>query len=140
MLSDVVVCGRGLCLPPNQKPSLMPMSVQNHIGNISSHSKDSFKDTLSSFLGLSWCLPHVLKKEFNFCDNQFKGIHRCLFMTTCVLLKHYIFHYFTFFQIKRRFIINLPAFRVRVVDKDGIHELPTIKPQLSIASVPSESL
>ncbi|XP_048757802.1 proteasome subunit beta type-2-like [Ostrea edulis] len=43
-------------------------------------------------------------------------------------------------EIKRRFIINLPAFRVRVVDKDGIHELPTIKPQLSIASVPSESL
>lgn len=43
-------------------------------------------------------------------------------------------------EIKRRFIINLPAFRVRIVDKDGIHELPTIKPQVSVRSIPSESL
>ncbi|KAK3090984.1 hypothetical protein FSP39_016244 [Pinctada imbricata] len=32
-------------------------------------------------------------------------------------------------EIKRRFIINLPAFKVRVVNKDGIHELPMIKPE-----------
>ena len=43
-------------------------------------------------------------------------------------------------QIKRRFIINLPAFKVRIVDKDGIHELPTLKPQLSDRSITSGSI
>lgn len=56
--------------------------------------------------------------------------------THCTL-KCFLFH---ILQIKRRFIINLPAFRVRIVDKDGIHELPTIKPQVSVRSIPSESL
>ena len=30
------------------------------------------------------------------------------------------------FQIKQRFIVNMPTFKVRVVDKDGIRDLPDI--------------
>jgi 20S proteasome subunit beta 4 len=29
-------------------------------------------------------------------------------------------------EVQKRFLINLPAFQVKVVDKDGIHELPII--------------
>lgn len=32
-------------------------------------------------------------------------------------------------QIKKRFIVNMPAFKLRVVNKDGVQELPTLKPQ-----------
>ncbi|XP_060071050.1 proteasome subunit beta type-2-like [Ylistrum balloti] len=34
-------------------------------------------------------------------------------------------------EIRKRFIINLPAFKIRVVNKDGIQELPMLKPQLA---------
>lgn len=36
---------------------------------------------------------------------------------------------FYYFQIKNRFIVNLPTFKVRVVDKDGVHDLPDITPE-----------
>lgn len=29
-------------------------------------------------------------------------------------------------EVKRRFIVNLPKFRVRVINKDGLKELPVI--------------
>ncbi|KAJ8306595.1 hypothetical protein KUTeg_017140 [Tegillarca granosa] len=32
-------------------------------------------------------------------------------------------------EIATRFIVNLPAFKVRLINKDGIQDLPTIKPQ-----------
>ncbi|KAL5015808.1 hypothetical protein ScPMuIL_005397 [Solemya velum] len=32
-------------------------------------------------------------------------------------------------EIKNRFIINLPSFKVRVIDKDGIQDLPDITPE-----------
>lgn len=32
-------------------------------------------------------------------------------------------------EVQRRFIINMPAFQVRIVDKDGVHDLPIISPK-----------
>lgn len=68
---------------------------------------------------------------------QHVQIKICVYHTDTLYVICFLFH---ILQIKRRFIINLPAFRVRIVDKDGIHELPTIKPQVSVRSIPSESL
>ena len=31
-----------------------------------------------------------------------------------------------YFQIRQRFIVNMPTFKVRCVDKDGIRDLPNI--------------
>ncbi|XP_013405017.1 proteasome subunit beta type-2 [Lingula anatina] len=34
-------------------------------------------------------------------------------------------------EINKRFLVNLPAFKVRVINKDGIQDLPDVKPVLS---------
>ena len=44
-------------------------------------------------------------------------------------IKNYIYLENLFFiQIEKRFIINLGSFKVKIVDKDGVHALPDIKP------------
>ena len=40
---------------------------------------------------------------------------------------------FVQFQVQKRFIISLPSFTVRIIDKDGIHEEPTYSPPGNIA-------
>lgn len=37
-----------------------------------------------------------------------------------------VFNCLFYFQIKQRFIVNMPTFKVRVIDKDGIRDLPDI--------------
>lgn len=32
-------------------------------------------------------------------------------------------------QIQLRFIVNLPAYTIRVINKDGVKDLPTLKPK-----------
>ncbi|XP_033123686.1 proteasome subunit beta type-2-like [Anneissia japonica] len=34
-------------------------------------------------------------------------------------------------EVQKRFIVNLPSFQVRIIDKDGIHDLPTMPLQSS---------
>lgn len=34
-------------------------------------------------------------------------------------------------QIEKRFIVNLGSFKVKIVDKDGIHQMEDIKPDRS---------
>ena len=42
----------------------------------------------------------------------------------------FLFTIFMFIlQVQRRFIINMPAFQVRIVDKDGVHDLPNMAPK-----------
>ncbi|PIK46879.1 putative proteasome subunit beta type-2 [Apostichopus japonicus] len=35
-------------------------------------------------------------------------------------------------EVQRRFIINLPMFQVRIIDKDGVHQLPNLRPKPAV--------
>ncbi|KAJ8033138.1 Proteasome subunit beta type-2 [Holothuria leucospilota] len=35
-------------------------------------------------------------------------------------------------EVQRRFIINLPMFQVRIIDKDGVHDLPNLRPKPAV--------
>ena len=54
-----------------------------------------------------------------------------LLLYSCNLMFIYIF---VSHQIQKRFIVNLGKFRVRTVDKDGIHDKGTVAPEPVVAA------
>ena len=44
---------------------------------------------------------------------------------TCIIIEQDLF----FFQIQLRFIVNLPSYTIRVINKDGVKDLPSLKPK-----------